>query len=148
MSPDALRALRFRVDSLLAGRPKAAHSILADPGEEVVEAMLTHLKRKGCSMPLGVVKRAPWWPKLKKDAAGIADYLTAHAPAVMTKRLVRQRAYYIVVGILVRWVERIGIPVTPRSLAQNMDKVPGILDQQFPGYAESGYLGWVFKSRR
>jgi hypothetical protein len=47
------------------------------------------------------------------------------------------------IQILIRWMHRKNIPVSHRTICQNMDKLVGVLDGQFPGYREAGLLRTV-----
>lgn len=94
-----------------------------------------------------MVRAAPWWPRFQHAADVVAGFVREHAPKAAANKVTRRAAYVRVVGIAVRWMERIGVPVSPKALTLNLDKTPALVGAAFPGYAESGLLGWVFKGR-
>ncbi len=146
LSPDELKSLRHRVDALI-GTPAPTPD---DGPAEVIGAAVRHLIKRGGTNPppAPVLRRMPWWKALEKGSRVVAEYLKKNAPDTMGKRQSARRAVYVVVGVLIRWMERVHVPVTLRTVALNLDKVPGIMDQQFPGYAANGLLEWVFNPPR
>lgn len=152
-SVDELKQIRARVDSLLtiagaAPAPEGSPVVTDDsPQEELIfDALLRHLKARATDQapPASVFRRAPWWAAFRRNAGVVTAWLKQNAPATFKHKRRRRRAYYMVVGVLIRWLERVHVPVTPRSIALNLDKVPAVMDQQFPDYAASGLIEWVF----
>lgn len=152
MTTEELKAVRLRVDALLS----VATALVAataptreeDTAAEFMSAVLRHIVKRGAEKvpPVHVLRRARWWKSLESGSASVAAYIAKHAPDTAAKRQSRLRAYWIVVGVLIRWLERIHVPVTLQSVAQNLHKVPAVMDQQFPGYASNHLLEWVFKA--
>lgn len=145
LSPADLQALVLRAQSLLK-RHKVPDR--EDAEAEVVEAFLVILRDKGGAPPYGRIRRMHFWPRLKRGARATAEYLRLHAPVAARRKITRQRAYSIMAGVLIRWLERVGVPTGPGTIAKHLDKMPALMDQAFPGYVESNLLDWVFQARQ
>jgi len=51
-------------------------------------------------------------------------------------------------GVLADYLTKIKLPVTPRTVLVNVDKVPVALEESFPGYWASGLLSYCVRLRR
>lgn len=144
LSPQALKSLIARAESLL---PRESTGREETDRDQVLASMLSALRAKGLRAPEAAIRRGPYWPAFQRGADALAAFLLEYAPAVAAKRLRRQMAYDRLLGVLARWLARIKVPVTPKTMIQNLEKIPALVDQQFPGYAQSGLLEWVFRTR-
>lgn len=147
LSQADLQNLIARAQALLPSGPQAQPAGGERPEQEVLAALLDLLRDRGSRLPEGVIRRGPYWSAFRSAAPAIADYLREYAPSVAGKRVLRCAAYRRLLSVLARWLDRLKVPVTPKTMIQNMPKVPALMEQQFPGYATSGLLEWVFKSR-
>ena len=57
----------------------------------------------------------------------------------------RQRLYYLFGELLVEAIKGWQLPLTLGVVCRNMSKVPTLVHEAFPGYAEHGALGLIFR---
>lgn len=154
-----LRDLRSRVDALIVAAaprdgttPEVPVPAPTAPVEAVLDAAFRHLRERRTegdgAPPLSVFRKQAWWGAARSQATVVSGWIERNAPAVHKNLRHRRHAYYVVVGVLIRWLESVRVPVTPRTVALNLDKVPAVMDRQFPGYALNGLLEWVFRAAR
>lgn len=90
--------------------------------------------------PIAVVKRGRLHRPYKEGKEVIEDFLEEAAKPGRLTRIQRTKVYRLVFGMLLRWMRNRGIPVTLNSALNNLDKIPQLLMQEFPGYVETGLL--------
>lgn len=114
----------------------------------MLEVLLLCFERKGIKFPpFGVLKRMWCWEKLKRGSLGVVTYLRTHAPETARLRATRRSGYFLLSGVLASKMGERKIPITPKTVSEQLMNAPAFMDQQFPGYAESGLLEWVFRPK-
>lgn len=68
-----------------------------------------------------------------------------------TKSYERKAVYDMLAEMVVSYsctmANHVGVPLGPRFILQNIDKIPGLFDRAYPGYAEAGLAGMVLDQR-
>src|SRR6185436_13699453 len=53
-------------------------------------------------------------------------------------KIEKEFCYLFVFKSLVTWMERVSIPISYRTMINSMDRIPTIIDDNFPGYRKAG----------
>jgi len=57
----------------------------------------------------------------------------------------RLALFSLSLSLLIKHFNKNEIPVSLSSISKNLDKIPGVVGNSFPGYATNGLLGWVVR---
>jgi len=83
--------------------------------------------------------------QLQDSYAPVALFMKS-AGLYRDKSYERKAVYEFLANLLVSYAStlahKVGVPLGPRFVLQNLDKLPGIFDASFPGYCEAG-LAWM-----
>lgn len=133
-----LKELSARVSALL-GSSGVDH---ANDEQVVHDVLCEALAAKGIETPhYGMVRRLPHYKAFAQGASVLAAFVTEHVQP--PSRTHRRKAYMVLVKMLVRWLGACQIPVSHKTACLNLSKIASIADRQFPGYVESGLLGYA-----
>lgn len=140
MSQDQLREIVARATALL----KPADRNRTDE-QDLYSALTTELTSQGISLPhYAIAMKSPAGPTFLRGASVVSSFVAEHIePTTKAHRILAYRRF---MKMLARWMVTCGIPVTLKNVAQNLDKVPAIVQRQFPGYLESGLLPMVLRA--
>ena len=141
LSPDELARVRGKLAFLAttgtpADKPTTGRS--QPNGDWLLESLLYELQRRG----LITAGRRPPVARISSSyadaAAGVREELEEHLPNL--KPVERVSLGRLVAGSLVEYLIKIGVPVTLRTVFNNVDKSLVALDDAFPGYLAAGLL--------
>jgi len=140
LTQDQLRELRARADILL--KSTGGH----DPDEEMlhdvlVDTLTAHHHR---AMPLHVARKAPHWGTFRENAAHILAFVRTH---ITENRVAMRKALGVLLRIQARWMLTRGIPLSHRTVCQQLVRIPDLVEREFPGYLESGLLSMIVRQR-
>jgi hypothetical protein len=96
--------------------------------------------------PFGVFKKSPLYPKYKDGIARILVYVRETMGA--KNRVEERKCLLILFRMLSRWMAGARIPLMLKSVVQQLDRVPALVDRQFPGYRAAGLLPALIKAQR
>lgn len=142
LSPSELSQIKALLDLLgasSAGR-KANGSATEDSLDQMFyEELGLALLEFGIKVPPYVVlKRGRNYKSYKKGKETLEDFLEKAAKPGRLTRIQRKKLYRISFKMLVNWLRDRNIPVSVNSVSLNLEKVPQLLMQDFPGYIETG----------
>lgn len=142
MTPDQLRQVIARSTVLLGG---ADHPPNLDTDLALVHSVVSSvLASRGTRCPpLGVIVRQSYFPELRMGAQVLCEYVDKYV--LPSTRGERAKALRVFIEMIVRGLPPRGIPVTVRTVCQSLTSVGAYVEQQFPGYLESGLLPVVVR---
>lgn len=139
LTPAELEQVRVRVLFLVGSKPAA-------PVEDWLQSgILSELKRRGI------------WAQ----GHSIDSYVKGHAEASLAARQhilggyrnrLPRRAELLALGqlaanALAEWLLRAKVPLGPKTMFNNLNKIPAALEDAFPGYWQAGMLGTCLEKR-
>lgn len=84
----------------------------------------------------------------------VRDIVRSHTPELTSfidqacpgaKTLTKRVVLATGINLLYRNLREMGVTVSPKVLANNLPRLPAVLDAAFPGYARSGMLNMIVK---
>jgi hypothetical protein len=148
--PKHLRDIRARCTYLLG--PAAAgdekEQATADVEEQVLyEAARAALSRGGTTTPpYSVFRRGRDYKAFQRGAGIVSAYVVANFGKM--RRAERQDVYELLVRRLAIWLRAGKIMPLMAPVGNNLQKIPALIDEWFPGYRESGLLPQVLVALR
>lgn len=135
LSPDDLAKVRQVANHLAGDVPDES---VSDAVSQVWPIFIEQVSERGVKMPpVSILSRHHQYKKL---AAG-CDHLLAFTKKFKPKNGVeRVGAIRLCVQALLIWIDTMGVPVTVKTLAQQLDHVGAAVDAQFPNYLAAGLL--------
>lgn len=134
-TPDQLREIRARLDALMVDVIKESRSCVDLVWHELNDVLVA----RGCRpMPTHVAKRQGWWATYLIASDDVIRFVTRTMRPKRTAH--RIKAYKFLYELLAVSLEESGVPLSHRALAVNTSKIPGVVDQQFPGYVQNDLL--------
>jgi hypothetical protein len=103
--------------------------------EMVHDAICSELSER---IPYRILPRASHYKEFKAKASELAEWVRENLEP--KTKLERKKGLSILIRILCRWLRDCNVPLSHRALTRNLQKVPGLVDREFPGYLESGLL--------
>ena len=143
LSQDELDQLRKRIRFLLDNKPEIVVSddtpYIGLVGYDwLLMGIESELKRVGLFNQRGRLPVARLNPEWEEVSAEMRVELSRHLPHLERHNWV---AFGVLcAGVLIHYLEAGGIPVGPKTMLNNVDKILLALEAQFPGYLRSGML--------
>lgn len=142
LSPKDLKEVQARTAALLSSQsdPKA------DEAETLVyQQMVNVLKDLGHAdlPPLKVIRLSKGGKALKEGTPKFVRYVEKHFRP--QRRIDKINCLQLLLKMLVRRLHRDGVPVSVTTLAQGLLRIAEVVDDEFPGYLESGFLPLLLK---
>lgn len=132
LKDDELRALHARVGALLESKR-------AEGDEQLLfTAIAQQLDAKGQTWSLGMLARNALYTQFQSRCLATTIYVDRFFQP--KNRLERLKAFRLLTRVLLRFLENARVPITLKTVVQNLDKIPRLVDDEFPGYLESGVL--------
>ena len=130
----------------MLGEEAAANAPQDDSPALVYRAMTEALRGMGTKLPpMQVFCRTPAYSQFVKTAPLVVEFSDHFQPKTKTQR-------FAVVKMLCRLtamrMREVAIPVSARTLAQQLSSVADYVDIQFPGYRQSNLLPIVMQQLR
>ena len=144
LSPTELSSLRAKVASRES--PQEANADPDDPDlEAVFRALSAALGNYGHhQLPYRVFQGKQDFGPFRKKAVQISKYIKK---AFQPKSTVEfDFCCKLCFRLLGQWLQDIGVPLGYRTLVNNSDRVPSLIDQAFPGYISAGILNRVIQA--
>ena len=140
LSADELLELKARIDAMCVDRENknapTQRELLAGVIRDQLRGVGTNV------MPKAAISAAGLKGKWEAAADRISSYVETH---ISSKRAEGMHAYVILIQMLIRHLSASGVPATHRNVIVNLEKVPALVDRQFPGYRENGLLPVIVK---
>lgn len=146
MSPEELRKVRARVAFLLDGVDDAGS---ADSGaeREVYDAIRAALEARGASFAsFAAFTKTAGYKTFRQEAPRIVDYVKKNFK--VSRKNERVRVLFLLSELLLAWFDEARLVPGPRTICQQIGKIPVIVERAFPGYRESGLLPIVAKIKK
>ena len=146
LTSDQLREVASRASLLLSAQTPSVAKQTGD--EELVFSVVSDLfKDRGLSeAPFRVIAKQSYFPKYRESVASLGKYIDRFIKP--KTRVERRKVVLILVRMLIRWMTEASVPVSYKTVALNLSKVPDLVDRQFPGYRQSGLLPILVKQTR
>lgn len=147
LSVSDLDELKNRIDYILftkEGRKSSKDSEYLDFYKLIVEEIG---KRLNCKMGIQenywhFKKKSPLFKKFKESYKTIEQFQENNCSIGSRKEdIIRFRL--IAIKVILDFLEKAGIPISLTTFINNMHKVPGIVNNAFPMYAENGLLSKI-----
>jgi hypothetical protein len=100
----------------------------------LIDGAVAELKRRGLS---GYLPKTVW--PSQQTIVRIQDHLSEGLGKV-SSGVERQATALLAVRTLCDYLIKINIPLTPKTVLANLDKIPQALEDSFPGYWRAGLL--------
>lgn len=66
--------------------------------------------------------------------------ITSNIKIKKSTKIVRQKFYMTFAKLIVAYLDRINVPISMSAVLKCVEKFPGLLDSEFPGYLEAGLV--------
>lgn len=136
-----LEQIRKRIDFLLGTKPKCEES-----QDWLLEGLAVELRRRG----LWTAGRIParLIPSNYSDKSETVRQHLLKGLAEPNPRLIERMSLAGLAGsVLMDYLQKIHVPVTPKTVLINIEKMPVALEGAFPGYWSQKLLGFCIKGR-
>ena len=111
---------------------------------DVYESICDTLKFEGIAPPpFGTFARTNAFSSFRGGVVCFLQYIGQHCAPKM--RVERQKVIYVFVRMLARRLRRDGIPLSAKTMSSTLSRIENIVEDQFPGYRESGLLSVLLK---
>ena len=112
---------------------------------DVYESICDALKLEGVSSlpPFTVFARTNTFASFRRGVILFLEYIEQYCKP--KKRLERMKIIHVFLRMLVRRLRRDGVPLSSKTMASALLRVENIVEDQFPGYRESGLLPILLK---
>ena len=149
LPPEQLRELHART-AMLLGAGAAQPETTTDAEQQLVhEQVIRVLQNAGQTRntPLNIVLKGKNGPAFVAGATAMLDFVEKHLQP--KKRADKQKAVAVLVDVVAGWMtrRRRPIPLSHRTLCQQLVNVTTAVEDSFPGYLRSNLLPLVFKLR-
>lgn len=146
MSAKDLKEVQARTAFLLQGQQQDEK---VDEAIKVVfHQMSIELREKGHLdiPPLKVVLQGKAGKGLRNGSKYFIQYIEQYFQP--EKKIDKLHGVQLLLRMLIRRLERDSIPVTVTTLAQQLSKINVVVEDEFPGYRQSGFLPLLLKKFR
>jgi hypothetical protein len=139
-----LEELEKRIRALRFGAPGAMSETddHVSGGDLIIQTICDTLNGLGVDRTQApTLKRSKYYPAMKAKAPDILSFIRGQAG---TRN--QQRALLALgINLLYENMTKVGLPVSAMLLMGHIHRLPSIFNQNFPGYARSGFLGMLVK---
>lgn len=149
LSPDEVKRIRDHSGFLTRdGSTQVQDKHGTEDQREVYRALSWELHRLGYSAlpPLGIVLGMAFGHKIVKQSPRLRAFADRCVPG--GSRSDRSALYRTFMLVLTRSVAQQNLPVSLKTLVDQLDRVPGLVSRAFPGYIESGLGRFLVKRHR
>ena len=147
LSPSELRKLKSECEGLLNAQGVEAQGADLTDAQHIHWLFTDKLKAEGkpC-LPFFALTKAAHYSTFIDGVKMFYNFVDHFLkPANKTER---EKAVQVLPRMLARRLERDGVPVSHSSLSSALQRVSSIVDDQFPGYRESGLLPMLISSHQ
>ncbi|MDD5478016.1 MAG: hypothetical protein PHG87_07480 [Candidatus Omnitrophica bacterium] len=130
MSEDELRVLKARVDNLLGNNNKSSRDI-------VFMRYILEL----ASEPPSSVAAPSLCSCFDKGYPHLMEFIESIGPLDNRQKLIAMK---MCANLIVGQLREMDIPVSVKTICNCMQRIRDIFDRAFPGYIESGLVGFVY----
>lgn len=132
LSREQLQDLAIRIGTLLTPEERT------DEGE-VYTVIADVLRYSGIRLPpFGVIRKHAQFKRFREGAETLQAFLHRYTPGL--RKVERFKALQVLTRVVVRRLHRDNVPVGVLTLSDAFKRIGAIIDDQFPGYVESGLL--------
>ena len=139
LQPDELKQIRLRVTTLLSGKTAAVLSGKPVTQDWLLEGITLELRRRGLWSQKAKLPVKGLAPNYLDAASLICEQLLKAMQGPMPATLQMQLGL-LVARALADYLLLIHVPVGPKTMLQNVDKLLLAVDESYPGYVEAGIL--------
>lgn len=146
LTTEELGTLRSHISALLALGPSSQDQILTASNHDdwVLMGIVDYMRASDLD-PSGVAQLTSG----KHYDAFRAKLPTIHRWLKRSGTQVQQRAVLrLGIGLLHQNLQAMNIAVSSRLMMAHIHRLPSVINKEFPGYAENGLLGLIFRSER
>lgn len=151
MPEDELKRLHAKIANRLGSDSTITKEVKPNSGSDqlglVYEAFSQILSSKG-------FRTIPWNRfQESRDLSAFTtkgEWLISYARKNFKPETRIQLSYTLILltKLLTEWLEKINVPLSYRTLINNLDRIPSLVDESFPGYGKAGLLPAVVKNAR
>lgn len=146
LEPEELQQVKNRITGFtsLGGGvlpPQTSNNYL---GDYLFDGCLFELRRRGLMRRDGIIARNRIPSNYYEDAAEVRKLLAGHVGNKL-KPVELASLGRLLARCLADYLERGMVPILPKTLLQNISKVPVALDAAYPGYLEAGLLSFCWR---
>lgn len=76
--------------------------------------------------------------KFKKSYKDLNEYMKVIK--IKNKKATYYKFYFIFVNLLINWLQKCKIPISMNTIINNIDKIPGLIDQAYPEYIQNDLI--------
>jgi hypothetical protein len=111
----------------------------------VLEAVAATLASQGLEhTPPAMLMKSPAYPAFKEKLPGLMQYLAGAASTRTQQRALLELA----VKLLYKNLNEMNLAISARTILSHIHRIPAVMNQHFPGYAQAGMLSWIVRSQR
>jgi hypothetical protein len=143
LTQDEILQVRNRATMLLDYGPAAKANTNGHADEQfVLEAIVSVLSKMGVEhSSITVLKRQMDYKAFADKVPNLIKYLNMAS----TNRIEQRAILHASIELLYRNLIQIGLPISGRTLMSHIHRVPAVVNQAFPAYAECGMLSWIIR---
>lgn len=141
LNPKELVQIRGRVNFLLGMTTDAKASPQRSDHDWLLEGLTQELRRQGLWLKNYPLPKAIFSKDYALMAAPVRDHLLKGVGRAKLETAQLRSLGVLGTSALTHYLKKIRVPVGPKTVLINIDKIPVALEESFPGYWESGLLG-------
>lgn len=141
-----LEEIRLKAGALLSLSSEAPPSALTE--DWLLDGITLELRRRGLWLRTYPIPKKLLPDGYSAKASAVRSHLLKGVGTTVVNPAQRMSLGELAGSALADFLLRRKVPVGPKTLLGNVEKVPGALEEAFPGYWEQGLLGFCLMVRR
>lgn len=143
LNDDDVAKIKVLVDKRLAGK-ETVKEVDTSNDQEIYFAIQNNVTQRGTrGIPWAVFRTSQDARTLSKRSEWLVDFINKNMKP--TKRVEFIWCLRFSVQLVTTFLESNSLPVSTRTIINNLDRVPVLLDNQFPGYMRECILSVIVK---
>lgn len=145
LSGKELEEVRLKVGALLALSGTSTGPTLSQ--DWLLDGITAELRRRGLWLRAYPIPHKLLPPEYQAKSEGVRAHLLRGLGATVIRPVQRMSLGGLAASVLADYLVKRKVAVGPKTLLGNVEKVPGALEEAFPGYWEQGLLGFCIMAR-
>lgn len=144
LSPDELETVRAKATMRLktSTPTTSAHARTGSNTDLVLDAIVEVLSAMGVEyVNASILRKSASFKSFNEKMPELFLYLEK----ITTQRVERRAMLRLVIELLYQDLARMNVATTARTLMSHAHRIPAVINNNFPGYADAGLLHWIVK---
>lgn len=153
LNKEGLLQLKNRIDYILINKINKSNKNELnnkDKNAQILYEVITDklcIKLKINKIPFSVFKKSVKYKEFIKKYKELSIFYNEiiKNSDIKNKKLLNIKLYNLSIEIVINWVIDCEIPLCLSTVVNNIDKIPGLINKQFPGYLENNLCHLIIK---